>query len=98
MNDSNATTELQGVEGIVKWFDPRKGFGFIVGPEEQDIFVHYSQIEGDGFRVLKDGTKVLYDAEHTERGWHATRVAHLEEPEIEVRKIAPAARNPRRVK
>jgi CspA family cold shock protein len=98
MSDSRIEEELHQVEGIVKWFDPRKGFGFIVGPEEQDIFVHYSQIEGDGFRVLKDGCKVDYDAEKTERGWHATRVVKLDEPEIEVKKVAPATRNPRRVK
>jgi cold shock CspA family protein len=46
---------LEGVEGEVKWFDPRKGFGFIVGPEGQDIFVHFSVIQGEGFRVLRDG-------------------------------------------
>lgn len=65
---------LVGVEGPVKWFDPRKGFGFIVGPEGQDIFVHFSVIEGDGFRVLKDGATVSYDAERTDKGWRATRV------------------------
>lgn len=98
MNESNTGSELHGVEGTVKWFDPRKGFGFIVGPDGQDIFVHYSQIEGDGFRALKDGTSVEYDAEHTERGWHATRVTQVETPDIEVRRVAPAIRNPRRVK
>ncbi|NCX75980.1 MAG: cold shock domain-containing protein, partial [Actinobacteria bacterium] len=38
---------LENIEGQVKWFDPRKGFGFIVGPEGQDIFVHFSVIEQD---------------------------------------------------
>lgn len=98
MNNSRVEAELHSIEGTVKWFDPRKGFGFIVGPDEQDIFVHYSQIEGEGFRVLKDGCKVKYDAEKTERGWHATKVERLDEPEIEVRQVAPATRNPRRVK
>ena len=41
------------VQGQVKWFDPKKGFGFILGPEGQDVFVHYSQIKGDGFRTLR---------------------------------------------
>lgn len=98
MSDSKVEAELQGIEGTVKWFDPRKGFGFIVGPDDQDIFVHYSQIDGDGFRVLKDGCKVEYDAEKTDRGWHATRVIRIEDPEIEVKKVAPATRNPRRVR
>ena len=65
-------------DGTVKWFDPKKGYGFIVGPEGQDIFVHYSQISGDGFRVLKDGATVNYDATEGEKGWHATRVDRAE--------------------
>ena len=47
--------------GNVKWFDTKKGFGFIVGPEGRDVFVHFSSIEGDGFRLLKDGEAVDYD-------------------------------------
>ena len=66
--------ELLGAEGVVKWFDSRKGFGFIVGPQGQDIFTHFSVIEGDGFRVLSDGAKVHYDAVKGPKGWRATRV------------------------
>jgi cold shock protein len=69
--DANKLTEIHG---HVKWFDPRKGFGFIVGPDEQDIFVHFTVIEGDGFRVLKDGSPVCYDAEKNEKGWRATKI------------------------
>jgi CspA family cold shock protein len=65
---------LVGVDGVVKWFDPRKGFGFVVGPEGQDIFVHFSVIEGDGFKVLRDGAQVNYDAANSDKGWKATRV------------------------
>lgn len=68
------SAQLTGIEGEVKWFDSRKGFGFIVGPEGQDIFVHYTVIQGDGFRVLKDGSKVIYDASKSDKGWKATRV------------------------
>ena len=71
---SSDSDRIVGAEGVVKWFDPKKGFGFIVGPDGQDIFAHFSRIEGDGFRVLKDGSKVVYDAERGEKGWHATRV------------------------
>ena len=98
MSDPKVEAELHSVEGTVKWFDPRKGFGFIVGPEGQDVFVHYSQIDGDGCRVLKDGASVEYDAEKTDRGWHATRVVRVDTPEVEVRKVTPSTRNPRRVK
>ena len=44
----------------VNWFDPKKGFGFIEGPSGHDVFVHFSQIRGEGFRSLKDGEEVEY--------------------------------------
>lgn len=81
MSEESVTT-LEGVEGIVKWFDPRKGFGFIVGPQGQDIMVHYTVIQGDGFRVLKDGSTVVYDAQKADKGWKATRVVRQESIEV----------------
>ncbi len=77
------SNHLEDIEGVVKWFDPRKGFGFITGPDEQDIFVHYSCIEGDGFRVLKDGASVVYSAIETDKGWKATHVKQAD-PDIVV--------------
>jgi CspA family cold shock protein len=74
---SDHSTRIENEQGVVKWFDPKRGFGFIVGPEGQDIFAHYTKIEGEGFRVLKDGAKVIYDAERGEKGWHATRVVRV---------------------
>lgn len=89
------TGKIIDAEGNVKWFDPKKGFGFIIGPEGQDIFVHYTQIDGEGFRVLKDGSKVRYDAEYIDKGWHASRVSRLAtDADDAVRK--PRARSPRR--
>ena len=89
--------QLTAQEGLVKWFDSRKGFGFIVGPEGQDIFVHYSCIEGDGFRALKDGSPVEYDAQKTAKGWKATRVVRTE-PDVEVNVVnrRTYTRTPRR--
>lgn len=81
--------------GIVKWFDSRKGFGFIIGPADQDVFVHYSKIEGAGYRVLTDGAEVAYDAEKTERGWHATRVVRQSPVEVTTRS-RKYVRTPRR--
>ena len=83
-------------EGLVKWFDPKKGYGFIVGPQEQDIFVHFSKIEGEGFRVLKDGSTVRYEATLTDKGWHATRVIRTGPPEVIVPARRGYARSPRR--
>jgi cold shock protein len=63
--------------GSVKWFDSKKGFGFIVGPEGQDVFVHFSNIEGDGFRCLKDGESVDYDLIQGAKGMSAQHVRRL---------------------
>jgi CspA family cold shock protein len=88
-------TRIMDAQGVVKWFDPKKGFGFVIGPEEQDIFVHFSKIHGEGFRVLKDGSVVGYDAELTDRGWHATRVVRIEPLEVTLPKRT-YSRSPRR--
>lgn len=60
--------------GQVKWFDVKKGFGFIVGPDQQDVFVHFSSIRSDGFRTLKDGETVKYDLYEGEKGCFASNV------------------------
>ena len=88
--------EINETEGVVKWFDPRKGYGFIVGPQGQDIFVHFSSIEGDGFRALKDGANVIYSATLSDKGWHASKVVRNEPVEVHVRKPQGYARTPRR--
>jgi CspA family cold shock protein len=95
MSDSSPRL-IKAERGVVKWFDPRKGFGFIVGPEGQDIFVHYTHIEGEGFRALRDNSEVEYDAAETEKGWKATRVVRLEQPEVRVRPTGRRQRSPRR--
>lgn len=60
--------------GKVKWFDPKKGYGFIVGDEGQDVFVHYTSIQGDGFRALRDGETVAYELVEGEKGYQARNV------------------------
>lgn len=50
------------VDGVVKWFDAKKGFGFVVSPEvEGDVFVHYTKIQMEGFKKLETGEKVTFD-------------------------------------
>jgi len=70
------------IHGQVKWFDAKKGYGFILGPEGQDVFVHFSQIQGDGFRSLKDGEEVEYELSEGDKGYQAQTVTrvHKEEP------------------
>ncbi len=70
-------------QGKVKWFDPKKGFGFIVGPEDQDVFVHYSHIDGGGFRSLKDGEDVEYELIEGDKGWQARSVTRLNDDQEE---------------
>jgi len=64
--------------GTVKWFDSKKGFGFIVNPDGKDVFVHFSVIEGEGFRSLKDGEHVEYEEVQGEKGLLAKGVKRLE--------------------
>lgn len=65
------------MNGTVKWFDVKKGFGFILNPEGRDVFVHYSSIEGDGFRSLKDGEKVEYEQVEGAKGLSALKVRRV---------------------
>ena len=60
--------------GVVKWFNEKKGYGFITQDNGQDIFVHYSQITGEGFRNLTAGERVAFEISQGEKGPHATNV------------------------
>ncbi len=62
------------VEGKVKWFNPRKGYGFIGTDDGRDVFVHYSSITGDGFKTLDEGDTVQFDIVEGEKGLRATNV------------------------
>lgn len=65
--------------GKVKWFNDAKGYGFIMREEDgKDIFVHYSSIEGDGFRTLNQGQEVEYEAVEGPKGLYAAKVSRKE--------------------
>ncbi len=64
--------------GKVKWFDPKKGYGFILGEKGADVFVHYTSIAGEGFKALKDGEIVDYEIIQGEKGFRARDVSHAE--------------------
>ncbi|MGA3068246.1 MAG: cold-shock protein [Tepidisphaeraceae bacterium] len=66
------------LNGTVKWFDSKKGFGFILNPDGVDVFVHFSSIQGDGFRSLKDGEHVEYEQVTGAKGLSAQTVRRLE--------------------
>ena len=64
--------------GTVKWFDNAKGFGFIVNDAQEDVFVHFREIEGDGFKTLAEGQQVEYNETQGEKGLLATDVVVVE--------------------
>ena len=65
-------------KGTVKWFDPKKGFGFVVNSDGKDVFVHYTSIDGDGFRCLRNGQIVEYDQFETDKGLQGKGVQIVE--------------------
>ena len=62
----------------VKWFDPKKGYGFLIGPEADDIFIHYSQIKGDGYKSLDEGDRVEFEVEQGPKGLQARNIKKVE--------------------
>ncbi len=63
--------------GVVKWFNDRKGYGFIAREGKDDIFVHYSEITGDGFRKLNEGDSVEFTLKEGQKGLAAGDVVRL---------------------
>ena len=62
------------MNGTVKWFNAEKGYGFISGEDGSDVFVHFSAIQGDGFKSLEEGQAVTYDLVEGNRGMQAANV------------------------
>ena len=69
------------IKGKVKWFNDAKGFGFIEHPSGKDVFVHYSVIEIEGFKTLKDGEEVEYEIKEGPKGLQAAKVLRTTTPE-----------------
>ena len=61
-------------QGTVKWFNDDNGYGFITRENGSDVFVHFSAIQGEGFKTLKEGQHVTFDVEDSDRGPQATNV------------------------
>ena len=70
---------MERLTGRVKWFNSQKGFGFIVPDNgSKDIFVHYSAIKSDGYKSLKEGQKVEFEVEQSDKGEKAINVTIIE--------------------
>ena len=65
-------------QGKVKWFNGQKGYGFITTDEGQDVFVHYSAIDGSGFRSLEQGQRVQFEITDGQKGLQAARVSKVD--------------------
>ncbi len=64
-------------KGTVKWFDAKKGYGFIQIEDGKDIFVHHSEIQEDGYKSLDEGQQVEFEIRHNEKGDYAANVVKL---------------------
>ena len=64
-------------KGKLKWFNDRKGFGFLINNNGEDVFVHYSQIKKDGFKTLKEDDIIEYDEIVTDKGLQSRRPSGL---------------------
>ena len=65
------------MKGVVKWFNGKKGFGFITPEEGKDVFVHFSAIKAEGFKNLNDGDKVEFDVVEDAKGPKAANVVKI---------------------
>jgi CspA family cold shock protein len=64
-------------KGVVKWFNPKKGYGFITSEDGKEIFVHFSSLQGEGFKTLREGDEVKFEITQGEKGEQATLVVKL---------------------
>jgi len=64
-------------KGVVKWFNPKKGYGFITSEDGKEIFVHFSSLQGEGFKTLREGDEVEFEITQGEKGEQATQVVKL---------------------
>lgn len=65
------------MKGKVKWFDAKKGYGFIISEDGKDVFVHFSSIEAEGYKTLEEGQEVTFDVEEGQRGQMAKNVKKI---------------------
>ena len=70
--------DIEMPQGKVKWFNNAKGYGFIVQDEGPEVFVHYSAIQGDGYKALAEGEEVTFEISDSDKGPQATNVVKVD--------------------
>ena len=83
-DDPSCRMEVAMATGSVKWFDEKKGYGFIEGQDGSDIFVHFSDIQEEGFRKLAEGETVQYELLEGQKGPRAANVMRQNPPQTPV--------------
>ena len=68
---------MEKLTGTVKWFDSKKGYGFITADNGQDVFVHYTGIVGNGYRTLEEGDRVSFEITESDKGLKAVEVERI---------------------
>ncbi len=68
---------MEKLTGTVKWFDSKKGYGFITADNGQDVFVHYTGITGNGYRTLEEGDRVSFEITESDKGLKAVEVERI---------------------
>ena len=76
-NVPTGNMELKMAEGTVKWFNDAKGFGFIEQDNGPDVFVHFSEVQGDGFKSLAEGDRVNFDVTEGQKGPQSSNVRKM---------------------
>ena len=84
------------INGTVKWFNGTKGYGFLARDGGEDVFVHFSAIQGEGFKNLQEGQKVEFTVEQGPKGLQAAEVRRLLRADLAVRQETPPAEAGRR--
>jgi CspA family cold shock protein len=74
MKESQSNIMSERIQGTVKWFNAGKGYGFISREGGEDVFVHYSALQSEGFRTLEEGQRVEFTVENGPKGLQATNV------------------------
>lgn len=82
-NSNKPLEECKMTKGIVKWFDVKKGYGFIIYGEDEEIFVHFTAIDQDGFKTLFEGQNVTFEIKEGSRGAQASHVKVIETKSVD---------------
>lgn len=93
-NSAENATDLVEISGVIKWFDVAKGYGFVVPDQEGygDILVHVTILRRDGFHTAQEGSRLVCEIQHGERGWQCFRVLSLDISDVPHPSTLPPAR------